>query len=328
MGLTNSQYDSIMRIYNERQSYAKRTAAARRKEISEKIPEYDDIDNRIASLSIDFAIASLESNNAGSLNDLQAQISKLSAYREELLTGNGYPKDYLAPIYFCRDCQDIGYVNNEKCHCFKKEVIDLLYSGTNAKNIQKEETFENFSLTPYSKSFKDSSTNTSSYDHMAFVRDTVKKFADDFNTNPSANLLFYGNTGLGKSFLSNCVANELIKQCHSVISLSAIELFHIFSKSEFNRDEEQEELSDEILSCDLLIIDDLGTELSNTFTTSRLFYCINERILKGKATIISTNFDLTKLQEQYSDRIFSRIMHSYKVIKFFGNNIRLSAFHA
>ena len=139
MGLTNSQYDSIMRIYNERQSYAKQTAAARRKEISEKIPEYDNIDNQIASLSIDFAIASLEGDKqSSSLKELQSRISKLSSYREELLTKNGYPKDYLAPIYFCKDCQDVGYVNNEKCHCFKKEVINLLYSGTNAKNIQKE----------------------------------------------------------------------------------------------------------------------------------------------------------------------------------------------
>lgn len=328
MGLTNSQYDSIMRIYNERQSAAKQTAVSRRKEISEKIPEYDDIDNQIASLSLDFAISSLEGDNKSSLKDLQAKISTLSTYRENLLTQKGYPKDYLAPVYYCKDCQDVGYINNEKCHCFKKEVINLLYSGTNAKNIQKKETFENFSLNYYSKAYKDTTTNTSSYEHMLNVRDLVKKYVDDFDNSPSTNLLFYGNTGLGKSFLSNCVANELIKQCHSVISLSAIELFHIFSKSEFGKDEEQEEFSDEILSCDLLIIDDLGTELSNSFTTSRLFYCINERILKGKSTIISTNFDLTKLQEQYSDRIFSRIMHSYKVIKFFGNNIRLSAFES
>lgn len=242
---------------------------------------------------------------------------------------NGYPENYLDPIYTCIDCQDTGYIDGYKCHCFNKAVTELFYSRSNAKNIRQNETFANFSPDCYSKSFIDKSSGKSSYEHMKDVFDVAYKFTMNFGKEQSVkNLLFYGNTGLGKTFLSNCIANELINSCHSVIYLTAIELFNTYSRSEFNKDSDNSEIVQEITDCDLLIIDDLGTELSNSFTNSRLFYCINDRILKDKSTIISTNLTLDKLSDQYSDRIFSRIMHSYKPLKFFGDNIRLSTFRA
>lgn len=326
MGLTNSQYDAIMRSYSERQSEGLRIQKARREEILKKIPEFSELDNQIVSLSMEYAMASLgDEKTSLTLKELQNRIASLSERKINLLQKNGYPADYLNPFYFCPDCRDTGYIDGEKCHCFKKAVTEFFYSRSNAKNIRRDETFDTFSLDCYSRTLTDSSTNKSAYEHMKDVLAAARRFATDFGQDSTVkNILFYGDTGLGKTFLSNCIANELIKSCHSVIYLSAIELFNAYSRSEFGKDSEQDEITREITDCDLLIIDDLGTELANTFTNSRLFFCINERILKDKSTIISTNLTLDKIFEHYSDRIFSRIMHSYKAYKFYGDNIRMS----
>lgn len=327
MGLTNSQYDAIMRTYSEIQSENKRIQTLRQKEIALKIPEITAIESEISSSSMEYALSVLEdgSSKTSTLKELQNKIAALAQKKTDLLVANGYSSDYLNTIYTCKNCHDTGFVDGERCKCFKKALTDMFYSRSNAKNIRKNETFDTFSLDCYSKHNLDPSTGKSSYEHMKDVFTTVKKYVTSFDQADSIkNLLFYGETGLGKTFLSNCIANELINSCHSVIYLTAIELFQAYSKSEFGKDSETSEIVQEITDCDLLIIDDLGTELANSFTNSRLFYCINDRILKDKATIISTNLTLDKLFDQYSERIFSRIMHSYKSIKFYGDNIRLS----
>lgn len=330
MGLTNSQYEAIMRDYSEKQSANRQILLSRREEISRRIPQINEIDRQIAGLSMEYASSVLEDGTSpkiSSAGELRESISRLSSLKEELLCSAGYPRDYLAPVYHCKDCRDTGYIDGEKCHCFHKAVTELFYSRSNAKNIRKNETFENFSLDNYSAEYKDPNTGKSSYDQMKDILKTAHQFVEHFGEEDSVrNLLLYGSAGLGKTFLTNCIANELIESCHSVIYLSAIELFDTYSRKEFNKNNDNDELVQEITDCDLLIIDDLGTELTNSFTNSRLFFCINDRILKDKSTIISTNLTLDKLREQYSDRIFSRIIHSYKTLKFFGHNIRLSAF--
>ncbi len=329
MGLSNAQYDAIMRRYSERQSENKRIQSDRRAEISARIPEYDELDNKIVALSMDYAIAALEGDgvSGNALKKLQSDIQTLSEKKTFLLQSKGYSPDYLEPVFACKDCQDTGYIDNQKCHCFRKAITEIFYSQSNIKNIRANETFDTFSLDCYSATFTDPSTGKSAYEHMQDVYKLAYNFAQNFGQeNSTKNLLFYGDTGLGKTFLSNCIANKLINSCHSVIYLTAIELFNTYSQNTFNKDSDNSEVVQEITDCDLLIIDDLGTELSNSFTNSRLFYCINDRLLKDKSTIISTNLTLNKLYEQYSDRIFSRIMHSYKAVKFYGDNIRLAAF--
>lgn len=333
MGLTNAQYDAIMREYNEIQYANRQLLLSRREEIAKRIPEIDQIDKQIAELSMEFALSALGDNSLqqakpSSIPELSSSISRLSSQKKKLLSAAGYPEDYLEPVYRCPDCQDTGYIGSEKCRCFNKAVTELLYARSNAKNIRKEENFGTFSLEKYSHEFKDDKTGRSSYDQMKSILNVAHEFVNNFNSNTAVkNLLFYGDTGLGKTFLANCIANELTKSCHSVICLSAIELFNTYSRNEFNKDSDTDELVREITDCDLLIIDDLGTELSNSYTNSRLFYYINDRILKDKSTIISTNLTPDKLMERYSDRIFSRIIHSYKTLKFFGNNIRLAHFY-
>lgn len=334
MGLTNAQYDSIMRQYSERQSENHRILLARRDEIAKKIPNYTRLGEEIASLSMEYAIASLDDSATHmSADEYSAKLSDLANKRKELLTSHGYSVDYLDPIYTCSDCEDTGFIDSTPCHCFRRAVTELFYLGSNNKNINPNETFEHFDLNVYSKDCVDPKTGKNAYDHMNSVLQAAERYVREFDQHPEdyrdskRNLLFYGNTGLGKTFLTNCIANELKNDGqHSVIYLTAIELFQTFSKSEFERDSDYKEIADEILECDLLIIDDLGTELSNSFTNSRLFLCINERMIKNKATIISTNLSLDNLCDNYSDRIFSRIMHAYRPVRFFGNDIRLAAF--
>lgn len=159
---------------------------------------------------------------------------------------------------------------------------------------------------------------------MKQVVETCHRFVDDFSTE-HGNLLFTGPTGVGKTFLTNCIARELIDRYYSVIYLSANDLFEVFSKNrfEYQAEEEIKGMYQYILDCDLLIIDDLGTELNNSFTSSQLFYCINERLNASKSTIISTNHPLNELRDRYTERVTSRLISKYTIIPLYGDDIRL-----
>ncbi len=160
-------------------------------------------------------------------------------------------------------------------------------------------------------------------DYMRQVYGWCQEYVEHFEEK-GGNLIFTGSTGVGKTFLTNCIAKALIDRYQSVIYLSSNDLFDIFSKNKFHYETEDEmrDMYQYILDCDLLIIDDLGTELNNTFVSSQLFYCINERLLRNKSTIISTNLSLTMLRDSYSDRISSRIISKYSIIPLYGEDIR------
>ena len=150
------------------------------------------------------------------------------------------------------------------------------------------------------------------------AQEFVTSFADEFR-----NLFLYGDTGVGKTFLSNCIAKELIDRSFSVIYLTSFELFDTLAKSKFEKEKAAESMCEHIFDCDLLIIDDLGTELANSFTISQLFLCLNERLLRRKSTIISTNLSLESLVDIYSERTFSRITSNYTMLKLTGDDIRI-----
>ena len=146
----------------------------------------------------------------------------------------------------------------------------------------------------------------------------VDTFSDEFR-----NLFLYGDTGVGKTFLSNCIAKELIDRAFSVIYFTAYDFFDTLAKSKFEKDDTAEMMSEHIFDCDLLIIDDLGTELPNSFTVSQLFLCLNERLLRRKSTVISTNLSLESIVDIYSERTFSRITSNYTMLKLTGDDIRI-----
>ncbi len=320
MSLSNMQYDEILREYDERQLQNKTILEARTHEIYEKIPEILKIEHSIAEYSVASA-RKLLSGDSNALEDLKQQIAFLRKQKTTLLNQAGYPADYLSPIYHCPDCKDSGYKNGKRCHCFTQRILDITYDQSNIKDILAYENFSNFSFKYYSDSQADTNGLTplkAAKKAYANCQTFIKDFDHCFS-----NLLFYGDTGVGKTFLSNCVAKELLDKGHSVIYFTAFQLFDILSKGVFDKDKKALDIHQNIFECDLLIIDDLGTELTNSFTSSQLFLCLNERILRKKATIISTNLNMVQLGQLYSERTFSRILEHYHIIKLFGDDIRI-----
>lgn len=321
MPLSNSQYDEIMRSYEQRQLHNKHILDERIAKAYLQAPRLKEIDEAIAGGSISSARRLLDGDPAA-LTSLKQEIASYRAERVRLLESLGYPADYFDPVYTCPDCRDTGYIDGKKCHCLKQAVIDAVYTQSNIREILNRENFSTFSYDYYSDSDTNSATGLSS---LATARNAVNEcrhFIDDFDRKPK-NLFFYGDTGVGKTFLSNCVAKELLDRGYSVIYFTAFQLFDILSKGVFEKDADAIAAHQNIFECDLLIIDDLGTELSNAFTTSQLFLCINERILRQRSTIISTNLNMNQMVDLYSERTLSRISSNYTIIKLFGDDIRI-----
>ena len=316
MPLTNAQHDAIMRIYDGIRTHNRHIQEQRYNEIVSLIPEYQ---NEIISVSMQAAKARISGNS----QDYTSLLKSLNDQKANLLISAGKPADYLDPVYTCTQCHDTGYINSRKCSCFNKKAIDLVYHDSNLKNITDNENFDTFSYEWYDNTTPDPSNGLTPYHNMQRIVDICYKFVDNFDKE-AANILFFGGTGTGKTFLSNCIARELLNTSHSVIYLTAIELFTTFQRQDFSRFGEDKDSDANYLSdCDLLIIDDLGTEVGNTYTNSKLFYVINERMLKKKSTIISTNLSLSEIRDSYSERIFSRITSSYTILKVFGSDIRM-----
>lgn len=322
MALSNSQYDQIMRTYEQKQLDNERQLRRHYETAYARIPEIQELDDTISSLSVRQAQLLLEGDESA-LSNLKTELSHLIHKKKTLLTANGYPEDYLTLHYHCPDCKDTGYIGTDKCHCFKKAIVDLLYTQSNLQKILEKENFSTCRLDFYSSNHIDSLTGRSSRESIQIALKACHEFIDTFSTE-FRNILLYGDTGVGKTFLSNCIAKELIESSYSVIYFSAAQLFEYFAKNTFGKKEEQEsDALEHIYDCDLLIIDDLGTELSNSFTMSQLFICLNERILRRKSTIISTNLALENIKSIYSERIFSRISSNYSILRLTGDDIRI-----
>jgi len=321
VALNNSQYDMILRSYEQKQVHSRDMLDKRRKTVYNNVPELKEIHDSISLLSVSQA-RKLLNGDEKALADLKQQIRILIQRKTELLESAGYPADYLEPVYECPDCQDTGYIGNKKCHCLQKAIIDLLYTQSNIKNILQRENFDTFSFAYHSDNHVDPVTGRSALANIRNAHYVAHDFVDTFGKD-FRNLFLYGDTGVGKTFLTNCIAKELMDKAFSVIYLTAFEFFDTLAKSRFEKDEDGEMMNEHIFDCDLLIIDDLGTELTNSFTVSQLFLCINERILRRKSTIISTNLSLESLVDIYSERTFSRITSNYTMLKITGDDIRI-----
>lgn len=322
MSLSNSQYNAIMRIYNQRQFQNKYEQDERIKEIYARIPQIRQIEDAMSTQAVTCARKLLD----GDLKAKQVLKSQLEDLREQkavLLKAYGYPSDYMEMRYHCPECRDTGYAEGKKCRCFKKEEIALLYSQSNIQEILRKENFSAFTFRYYDDKEVIPQIGMTVADYMKQVYGWCREYVEGFAVK-GGNLIFTGSTGVGKTFLTNCIAKELIDRYQSVIYLSSGDLFDIFSKNKFRHDteEDMQDMYQHILDCDLLIIDDLGTELNNSFVSSQLFYCINERLIRQKGTIISTNLSMDMLRDTYSDRVSSRIISRYSIIPLYGEDIR------
>ena len=314
MGLSEAQYKKIIENYDRLRTEHHREELRRLNEVCEKIPGFEELSRRSSGASAEAFRKRLSGNeSANTAESLHDTLAGIREQKEKLLLENGFPKDYLEPIFSCPDCRDTGFIGDTPCHCFTEQSERLLQGSSNLELLLKTENFENLSYEYYKG--KDLEWFKKAVDcSKSFVRD----FSSDYH-----NLLFFGTVGTGKTFLSCCIAGELMKQGFSVSYYEASEFFDMLSKKVFGK---KDAVSEEELfpDCDLLVIDDLGSEVHSQFSSSRLFDLLNARFLRRRPMIISTNLNLRELQERYSNRIFSRIFSQFEAIELSGGDIRIN----
>ncbi|MBQ9027530.1 MAG: ATP-binding protein [Lachnospiraceae bacterium] len=318
MSLTREQYDEIVRSYMQKQNRNHQLAMQRRDEIFAKIPEFRELTDMVPVVAMGYLRSKLGeggSTHPDSPFSLRPELEKIAERKKKLLLSNGFPADYLDEKYDCPLCRDTGFVDGHKCRCFRQKEIEVLYDHSHLQELVKEQNFDTLSERYYKgedlQRFRVAS---------AACRRMAAEFDEVFR-----NIYLYGTVGTGKTFLSICIARELLESCHSVLYFSAAALFDKLSMYAFDAKAKSElrSFTQDLYGCDLLIIDDLGTELTNQFISAQLFSCLNERFLNRRSTVISTNLSLGEMQQRYSDRVFSRITNNYELYKLTGNDIRL-----
>ena len=264
------------------------------------------------------------SGNSSLSEEIKTKNQLLREKKKQLLQQNGFPKDYLDPIYTCSLCKDTGYYENqEKCTCLKQKLIKKLYTQSYIQRFLETENFETFDFTYYSKE-KDEKLPFSPYENIQNVYHKCKEYIKNFDTDKN-NIIFTGSTGVGKTFLAKSIAKELLDSGHTVLYLSAPKLLEQILptlKKGGTLDLESQGLSSYIYDAELLIMDDLGTEYTTSYTITMLQSLLNERRLRNHATIITTNYSVHDIKEQYGERISSRILESFLVFFLYGQDIR------
>lgn len=325
MAHLNLKTEDIMTSYEQTRILNKRIQQERKEQIYKEIPAIKELNMKSVNSYLEAARLRISGDSNARANSYSISESNrsISVEIQKRLTAAGYPADYLEPIYQCRKCQDTGYIGQEKCSCYKDKLIKMLYIQSNLEAVLEKENFNTFSLEFYSQEKEGDAP--SPYSNASNILDKAKDYADNFG-NPDrkcSNLLIFGDTGLGKTFLTHCIAKQLLDEGYKVFYLSSNELFEdIIGAYKMRGKKNLEDLYNHIYECDLLIIDDLGTEYTNSFVCSQLFELINYRKQNQLATIISTNLEMTSLREVYSERIMSRFIADYTVFKFYGDNIR------
>lgn len=310
----------------------KRRAAQKRLEekktaIYQRFPQLEEVEKAMTrkALLVTRAMLAEPNEQAGLLHELEAELKSLKTRRQTLMKEYRLTDSDFDPRWECNHCQDKGVLpDGTRCTCFQQALITRAYEMSNLADILQRENFYTFQAEVFS-SEKFPGETRSPREHMTHhVWKECRRFVTDFRSPEEKNLLFYGPTGLGKTFMANCIAKALLDKGHTVIYQTAIQLMdslrdHFFAHD--SRDRDSEHLN-QLFFCDLLIIDDLGTELANTFTNSQLFQLVNTRMLQGKKTLVSTNLPPSALMERYDDRICSRFFSHYQFIKFYGPDVR------
>lgn len=318
--MINTFTGEVYKIYDKLQENNAKELRDRKKLIYSTIPEYSDCEKEISKLSLSLVNLTI-SDNANKMKDIsktKEQILLLREKKYELLAMNGYPIDFLEPKYHCNKCKDTGFIGTTKCSCFKKHLTKLYYENSNIKSLLSDGNFNNFKL-EYFSSTPIGNLNRSPQSNMENILREVHSYINNFETT-SENLLFYGNPGTGKSFMSQCIAKALLDKGFLVVYRTASDLIEDLRDIKFNK---SNDLYNLIFNCDLLIIDDLGSEGFSDFVTTELFNLLNKKILSKNKMLINTNLPPQGIQKSYSERISSRLIGDFKLYKFYGEDLRI-----
>ena len=295
----------------------------RRAEVELRVPRVAEIDEKLRLTLLEVARATFRGGDpTAAIEALRDENLALQAEREQLLAAAGYPADVLEDKPACPKCEDKGWVEGSMCDCLKvlcaqeqiKELSKLLDLG--------ERTFGHFRLDCYSTE-PWPGMGTSPRENMTRVLDVCRNYATKFGKFYFDNLYLYGAPGLGKTFLSACIARTVADRGYSVVYETANHLFAKLEQAKFSPNEENRREAAKFLECDLLIIDDLGTEMPGQFVTAALYSLLNDRLLKNKPMVISTNLNVEDIKRRYSPQIASRLQGSFQGLTFVGEDIRL-----
>lgn len=328
--MDNSILRSLLKEYENIRINNSEKLLQRKSELYLKNPRLKEIENTLNSISISTAKLILQKNNASYIKDLKSQISTLKKERISILKAIGKDESYLEPIYSCGLCKDTGYILNAQktkmCNCLKQKLFDIEYNKSNVSNLDKE-NFKNFNIRLYSDKADESkySSSLSPRENIEYIKNISKQFIDNFDNTEEKNLIFSGGTGLGKTFMANCIVNELLKNGKTVLYQTAPVMLDSIISNIFGKNTSAVDISESLITVDLLVIDDLGTETMNSMKFTELYKIINTRLLnqhKITKTIISTNLDLQNLYNTYDERLVSRFVGHYNAYRFYGDDIR------
>lgn len=322
MSFDRYTYEKAENEIKQRRFKSENILNERTNEVNEKIPEIKEILNTISQTSIELSklIIRKEGNFSESFNKIKTQNLQGQAMIKKLLVQNGYPENYLEPVYTCPECRDKGYINGERCSCFNRLLTRFAVEKLNSEANMPECDFEHFSLDYY----KNISTPNcpDCYRKMAENLDFCREYADNFSLN-SESLFLIGQTGVGKTHISLSIAKEVSAKGYTVAYGSLLNYMRIIEKEHFGRASNSETDTLQLLiSTDLLILDDLGSEFQTSFYEATLYNILNSRINLGLPTIISSNLSGNDLQQKYNDRIVSRLLSVYRMLLFVGHDVR------
>lgn len=312
--------EAMNRIAEKRLS-AQREQERRTDEIISKIPETAALDRRLRTVCLSVMQIADGEQRAEQLRQIQKQAAEADGMMRQILTANGYPADYLDIHYSCEKCSDTGFVNGERCTCLQHEIAVISAEQMNSRSRLSLCSFDSFSLRYYD----DLPQNERSAMERNF--ELCRQYAAGFRPGESGNLFLIGGTGLGKTHLSLSIASVLLEKGFSVIYDSVGSLLHTLEQEHFDRSEASGDTLETLLDCDLLILDDFGTEFDTSFTRSMLYTILNSRMNAAKALIVNTNLSSSEIQSSYGDRILSRLLSS-EILPFYGKDIRLKKRHS
>lgn len=318
--------DEILREYEQTRDLKKKELKYRKEMVYERIPQIKDIEEKLAltGIKVSRLILSNPEESQRLMAELKHESNRLKSEKAFLLTENNTPLTFLDMEYVCDLCKDTGFIpTGEKCRCFKQKIVDRTYEMSNISAILERDNFDNFNMDLFSKD-KVEGTDESPYENICHILSTAEGFVHNFKSNDTPNLLLHGNTGLGKTYLCSCIAKALIDKGYLVVYQTAFQITEIMEAYKFgkNIDAITRQKYHLLFNSDLLIIDDLGTEMTNTFTTVEFFNVINTRLMNQKKMVISTNLEPNELTRIYGQRIASRVLTSVESIEFVGSDLR------
>lgn len=325
MSFTDMTAKKIRDEFDKKRKAAQDIAEEKRSFIHTQIPDIEIIDRELANTGLKLYECAINGGDIDkTVSEMREKNLTLRTLRADLLRSNGYSEDFTKVKYECEKCSDTGYDGLHYCDCFRRAMIKEAYLSSGLGGMLENESFENFSLEYYKD---DKTKGDSERDKMRRILTMAIEYADKFGSEDEKgckNLIFFGGTGLGKTHISTAIAKCVIEKGYSVVYDTASNILSAFENEKFAKKGKEESDTDKYLSCDLLIIDDLGAEFHTQFTEAALYNLINARICASRAMIVSTNLDtVKKLEKAYNERITSRLIGEFRAFVFVGNDVRL-----